>query len=47
MCEACVYPCATCLNRVYCYTCGYDVSSKNGPPLCDCKTDVKKTLFYI
>lgn len=40
-CFSCIYPCATCLDATYCYTCGYDIENKNGPPHCDCKSDVK------
>lgn len=40
-CVTCVYPCETCLNKTYCYTCGYDKLVNNEvrrirAPTCAC-----------
>ena len=37
-CLPCVYPCITCLEVDYCYTCGFDEieSRRNIPPSCSC-----------
>lgn len=36
-CKECVYPCETCLNETFCFTCGFDVANKNPAPSCSCK----------
>lgn len=36
-CPKCNYPCETCLDSTFCYSCGFDIANKNPPPTCSCK----------
>lgn len=40
----CVYPCKTCLDETFCYSCGYGVENRLPPPTCEC--DAKDKNFY-
>lgn len=40
MCKECIYPCATCSNLTYCYTCGYDTANRYPAPFCECRDEL-------